>query len=266
MFRRVIGFQHPADPGGDGGLDVGFGGLMKVSLLGAIALIAGAAVGSAEAADLAARPYTKAPAPMAAPFTWTGVYAGVQGGYQWSRDHFTEFDMLAGGAASGFGADFKPIGGFGGLHAGYNHQFNRLVLGIEADVDFGRVSGGFSTPLGVVTYDARKNWEASVRGRLGITPIDRLLLYVTGGAAFTELKYHWETSLFAVPPADATISKTGWTAGAGTEVALTDHLTARVEYRYSNFGTTRFDWTVLSTAYEQKPRFQSVRGGISYKF
>lgn len=257
----------------DFGLDQGFGGLMKFSLLGAIALIAGVAVGSAEAADLAAdlaaRPFTKAPPLVAAPFSWTGFYAGVQGGYQWSRDRSTEFNNLAGGAATGFGADFKPTGGFGGLHAGYNYQFNWLVLGIEGDVDFGRVSGDFSTPLGLATFNARKNWEASVRGRLGVTPVDRLLLYVTGGVAFTELKYHWEfappvSAVFA--PVDASVSATGWTAGGGAEVALTNDLTARVEYRYSDFGTTRFDWPSISGSYEQKPHFQSVRGGISFKF
>ena len=238
---------------------------MKFSLLGAIALVTGIAVGSADAADLAARPFTKAPPPVAVPFTWTGFYAGVQGGYQWSRDRVTEFETAT-GVATGFGRDFKPTGGFGGLHAGYNYQFNWLVLGIEGDVDFGRVSDGFSTAFGLI-YDARKNWEASVRGRLGVTPVDRLLLYVTGGVAFTELKYHWETPpLFGIPPADASISTTGWTAGGGAEVALTNYLTARVEYRYSDFGTTRFDWPAIGGCYEQKPRFQSVRGGISFRF
>ena len=42
-------------------------------------------------------------------------------------------------------------------------------------------------------------------------------------------------------------------------------MTARVEYRYSDLGTTRFDWPGVGGSYEQKPRFQSVRGGISFK-
>jgi outer membrane immunogenic protein len=238
---------------------------MKFSLAGAIALIAGAAMGSAQAADLAARPFTKAAPPVAVPFNWTGFHAGVQGGYQWSRDRTTEF-LTATGVATGFGANFNPTGGFGGLHAGYNYQFNWLVLGIEGDVDFGRVSGSYSGPAAIFNYNARKNWEASVRGRLGVTPIDRLLLYVTGGVAFTELKYHWDINVVGTPPVDPSISTTGWTAGGGAEVALTNVMTARVEYRYSDFGTTRFDWPAVGASYEQKPRFQSVRGGISFKF
>ncbi|MGX9117301.1 outer membrane protein [Mesorhizobium sp. BHbsci] len=31
-------------------------------------------------------------------------------------------------------------------------------------------------------------------------------------------------------------TETGWTAGAGAEYAFTDNLTARVEYRYADFG------------------------------
>ena len=100
----------------------------------------------------------------------------------------------------------------------------------------------------------------------GVTPIDRLLLYVTGGVTFTELKYHWDINVVGPPPVDASISTTGWTAGGGAEVALTNVMTARVEYRYSDFGTTRFDWPGVGGSYEQKPRFQSVRGGISFKF
>jgi hypothetical protein len=53
-----------------------------------IALTALAAfTGSAAAADLGARPYTKAPAPMAAVYNWTGFYIfGGGGGGLWSAD------------------------------------------------------------------------------------------------------------------------------------------------------------------------------------
>ena len=48
----------------------------------ALALTALAALtGTASAADLAARPYTKAPAPVAVVPSWTGCYVGGGGGY-----------------------------------------------------------------------------------------------------------------------------------------------------------------------------------------
>src|SRR5262245_60042030 len=40
--------------------------------------------GAASAADLAARPYTKAPAPMVSVYNWTGFYIGVNGGGGWA--------------------------------------------------------------------------------------------------------------------------------------------------------------------------------------
>jgi outer membrane immunogenic protein len=215
---------------------------------------------AAHAADLP----VKATRPVVAPpLSWTGFYAGVQGGYEWGRDRTTEFNL--GGPPTGFSHGFRPSGGFGGVHVGYNHQFDRLVVGIEGDVDVGRTRDDFSLGSGFA-FNARKDWEASVRGRLGVTPIDRLLLYVTGGVAFTELKYHWESVVPLVTPVDANIAKTGWTVGAGGEAALTSRVTARLEYRYSDFGTTRFDWPSVLGTYEQHPRFQSVRGGVSVRF
>ena len=232
---------------------------MNRTLICLAALICTAA--AAHAADLP----VKAPSSVVTPpLSWTGFYAGVQGGYEWSRDRTTEF--ASGGPPTGFTLDFSPSGGFGGVHVGYNHQFDRLVLGIEGDVDVGRVSDVVSPGFGLV-FSARKDWEASVRGRLGFTPAERLLLYVTGGVAFTELKYHWNADdPVAIPSVDANIAKTGWTVGAGGEAALTDRVTARLEYRYSDFGTTRFDWPAVLGSYEQHPRFQSVRGGVSVRF
>lgn len=231
---------------------------MNRTLICLAALACSAAV--AHAADLP----VKAPRSVVVPpYGWTGFYAGVQGGYEWSRDRTTEFNL--GGLPTGFSHGFSPSGGFGGVHVGYNYQFDRVVLGIEGDVDVGRASDGFS--LGVLAFNARKDWEASIRGRLGVTPIDRLLLYVTGGVAFTELKYHWDAGIPPpVAPADANIAKTGWTVGAGGEAALTNRVTARLEYRYSDFGTTHFDWPSILGTYEQHPRFQSVRGGVSVRF
>ncbi|MBR0957743.1 outer membrane protein [Bradyrhizobium japonicum] len=232
---------------------------MKRTLICLAALACSAA--AAAATDL---PVKAARSIAAPPLGWTGFYAGVQGGYQWSQDRTVEFAL--GGLPTGFTHRFHPGGGFGGVHVGYNHQIDRFVVGIEGDAEGGRVDGGFT--LGPFRYDARKDWEASIRGRLGYTPTERLLLYVTGGVAFTELRYRWadNSALFATAPVDANISKTGWTAGVGGEAALTNRISARLEYRYSDFGTTRFLWPDVAGSYEQHPRFQSVRGGVSFRF
>jgi outer membrane immunogenic protein len=60
---------------------------MKKFLLGTVGLVAlGVMAVPASAADLAARPYTKAPAPMiAAIYDWSGFYVGLNGGWGSSR-------------------------------------------------------------------------------------------------------------------------------------------------------------------------------------
>ena len=59
---------------------------MKKILVGAIGAVALSMSAPASAADMAARPYTKAP-PMVAPiYDWTGFYIGANGGRGHSRN------------------------------------------------------------------------------------------------------------------------------------------------------------------------------------
>jgi len=220
------------------------------------------ALGSASAADLAPQA-VEPPAPVILPFSWTGFYVGVQAGYQWGEDRQTEY-AIATGLPTGVFQRFDSRGGFGGLHAGYNYQIDRFVLGLEADAAVGRSTGSFTVAGN--QFDARQTWEATVRGRLGVTPVDRLLLYVTGGAAFSEFKYRYISLAGPFAPADASTTKTGWTLGGGAEYAVTDHVTARIEYRYTDFGNTSFDWVPVGGTYTQHPRFHELLAGISYKF
>jgi outer membrane immunogenic protein len=66
-----------------------------------LALTAVAALtGSASAADLGARPYSKAPAPVAPAYNWTGFYVfGGGGGGLWSADN-NSFNTGPGGFAT----------------------------------------------------------------------------------------------------------------------------------------------------------------------
>ena len=59
---------------------------MKKILLVTASLIALGAAAPAVAADLAARPYTKAPAIIAAVYDWSGFYIGANGGWGSSRN------------------------------------------------------------------------------------------------------------------------------------------------------------------------------------
>src|SRR3954451_23093634 len=107
-----------------------------------LALVATAAItGSASAADLAARPYTKAPEMVAPAWSWTGFYIfGGAGGGVWDArtsvvDTFTGACVLCGNQRSG------GDGWFGTVGAGYDWQFGSWVAGILADGQFGSLKG-----------------------------------------------------------------------------------------------------------------------------
>ena len=103
---------------------------MKKVLLSTVALIAFAA--PAAAADLAARPYTKAPpAPIAVVYDWSGFYIGANGG--WGQSHnCVDFITVAGTVASGCR---DRSGGVAGGQIGYRWQANQFVFGLEAQGD-----------------------------------------------------------------------------------------------------------------------------------
>src|SRR6201999_3148961 len=101
---------------------------MKKLLLITTALIA---LGSAaQAADLAARPYTKAPPMVAATiYDWSGFYIGVNGGGAWSHNDY------------GFGGSNDASGGTAGGQIGYRWQTGPVVFGLEAQGNWADISG-----------------------------------------------------------------------------------------------------------------------------
>src|SRR5882762_8125131 len=60
--------------------------MMKKFLLATVGLVALGVAAPASAADLAARPYTKAPPMVAAIYDWSGFYIAANGGWVWSRN------------------------------------------------------------------------------------------------------------------------------------------------------------------------------------
>src|ERR1700681_4292153 len=56
---------------------------MKKFLLATAGLVALGMAAPASAADLAARPYTKAPPPVVAIYDWSGFYIGAHRGWGW---------------------------------------------------------------------------------------------------------------------------------------------------------------------------------------
>ena len=152
-----------------------------------IALTALAAfTGSASAADLGARPYTKAPAPVVMAPSWTGLYIfGGGGGGLWSANGGV--DYTATGACiictnTRTGGD----GWFGTVGAGYDWQTGpSWVFGIFGDGTFGSLKGNIgdasvrSRPVSSAPTKMDTAWAAGAR--VGYLVAPNVLSYVNGG-------------------------------------------------------------------------------------
>jgi outer membrane immunogenic protein len=173
---------------------------MRKTMLGVVAILA--IGGAADAADYK-RPVYKAPPPAPAPvLSWTGFYAGLNGGYSFGQARSTAFS----GTAAEVDVSKRVDGWLGGVQAGYNWQVSSSwLLGVEADFQITGeraglgVDGGSTrtTVLGgdfnLVTSLAAANsysmpWFGTLRGRLGVVADPAILLYATGGLAVADVK------------------------------------------------------------------------------
>jgi len=206
------------------------------------------------AADLGARPITKAPvaAPIAA-YNWSGCYIGANAGGKWAKADptvtvgtFPVVDIFPGPGLVG-GTSNSETAFVGGGQIGCQWQSGAFVWGLEGDfdgtsLDRTLVATGFG-PAGFIIpgdpVEFRNRWQASVRGRIGYA-WDRFMIYATGGVAFADVKttVGLAPAPFAFPTVFFTDSstRTGGTVGAGFEYGITDSLSLGVEYRYSKFG------------------------------
>ncbi len=214
--------------------------MRKKLLLSAALFIA--AISTASAADLT-RPYTKAP-PMPAPvlFSWTGFYIGLNAGGKWLSN--TDDTLTGHGTTVTFGdSDSSWIAGG---QVGYNWQApgSAWVFGVEGDIDAQRFSRSFAvaTSIGPFvpgdTFSLESNWQASLRGRIGYA-WDRVLLYATGGVAFTQLK--GIANLVGVGVVTDDTTRTGATVGGGVEYAIWNNVSLGVEGRYTWYGDETFN-------------------------
>ena len=184
-----------------------------VLALSAIAVLSG----SASAADMASRTYTKAA--LLPPVTsWTGFYAGLNAGGAFGDGSlvttgtpvsFNPAGLLAGAPATMnalaavLNSNAPRSGGqfIGGGQFGYNYQFaSAFVLGFEADIQALARSGGTSSavttssfaPFGFpansyganASFTQRLDYLGTARGRIGYLATPSLLAYATGGLAY----------------------------------------------------------------------------------
>jgi outer membrane immunogenic protein len=244
--------------------------------------------------------------------TFGGAYIGLNAGAAWGSAHYeTDPGCLAPGldavfcnsspdpsavngtavASSGTGK-LAPSGFTGGVQGGYNWKMGSTIVGGEADFaafdlsQSATINGVFpQTFLGTayaLDESMSTDWIATIRGRLGIAVTPQLLLYATGGVAFTDFKFSSGYSDNAVdatfPGGSGSGSKSGvragWTLGGGGEWMLLDgRWSIKAEYLYVDFGSEKIAVPVSNTAaFRQTMEVdaaltaQIARAGLNYRF
>jgi outer membrane immunogenic protein len=234
---------------------------MKKLLLATAALAIMAT--AASAADLPQRQVAPAPyVPVVPAFTWTGFYLGLNAGYAFSNSdkiNFSDTTPFAGSIKA------SRDGFIGGAQAGYNWQFGQMVVGAETDIQYTDLKKrGF---LGADSARLDTSYLGTVRARLGFVPMDRALLYVTGGLAYGDTKLEAFNAGLGVG-ASKRDTNVGWTLGAGVEYAITNNITTKLEYLYYDLGDSKlaFGNGVNTASYKANNNGSIIRAGLNYKF
>jgi outer membrane immunogenic protein len=213
-------------------------------------------------------------------YDWTGIYLGANVGLGAGRNPSTV------GFPGFFGTPFPPesftqapAGWLGGFQLGYNRQFGRVVLGLEADWQWAGqnetacvfVCGSEVT----VTLSQRLRSFETLRGRVGFAN-DGVLFYATAGAAFASIGTNTslvESFLLVNNAASFRHSQNGWVGGGGIEAAIAGNWTAKVEYLYADLGSISDSLVTANNVFAPHVtlvtsdlRDHILRVGVNYRF
>lgn len=172
---------------------------------------------------------------------WSGFHVGAHVG-----SHNINTAGIFDGAEPGGTPDLRNIGDNGahaGLQAGFDIQWESLVIGIEADASLGgfdrsylTIQDGSATEAGLLSYPivGDLDYLATIRGRIGFDAASLLdchvLLFVTGGAAFTRFEMDVADGRSKVD-----FDAVGTVLGGGIEYGLTEQWSLRAEYLHFAF-------------------------------
>ena len=144
-----------------------------------------------------------------------GFSVGVVGGY----DHVTLAVPGDKGSKDGF---------VYGIVAGYDYNLGQGSLGVEAEVD------GSTTKErnGSVALKAGRDLYAGVRAAYAVNP--QVSVYAKGGYTNARLNLEDGNTSYG-------FNNGGFRLGGGVEVAVSQPIVARLEYRYSDYGRTHIE-------------------------
>jgi outer membrane immunogenic protein len=231
-----------------------------LKLLTAAVLLSAFTFTSVSAADLGApqkqETYTYDEVPAT---TW--AYMGVNGG--WVNSDFTHAltpEESATSSAS-YGSDDWLLGG----HVGVEHQFGKIVLGVEADAEWSDIDVLRSVAPNdrdvVINHSSKVDWLGTLRVRAGY-PVGNFMPYVTGGVALADVTDSFTVDGITASYADDT--RFGWTAGGGVEINVGNGVKIGGEYLYIDLNDAEVG--VGGDVFKSLGKMDVIRGRLSKVF
>lgn len=192
---------------------------------------------------------TSAKADVLSPI-WTGVYAGVHGGANWSD---VDFNNLSSASGTAF---------MGGGHVGMNMNFGNLIAGVEGDIDYDGSSYGYTVLPSGTTGTLDVDYTATLRGRIGFNA-GPALLYATAGIAWSERSV-LETTAGGVSASNSQLL-TGVVYGIGAETFVMPNMSVRLEALRYDYGSEDISIAGAASALKEiDPSDTVVRAGVSF--
>ncbi len=165
--------------------------------------------------------------------SFDGPSIGVQAG--WVQNDVRNPKTNLGRAGIDASKDSPSIG----ILTGYDKQIGKIVVGGQAELNFGTkdaVKGVSGTNR--VTIDPKRSVDVTVRAGYTVTP--ETLVYARAGYTNERVQ---TTRTSATGSVTGSEDRDGWLVGAGVERKLTQHVSARLEYRYADLsdGSGKYD-------------------------
>jgi outer membrane immunogenic protein len=198
---------------------------------------------------------------------WSGLYAGLHIGLGSGAMVPSATNIQVGGGQLGGlglpdGEDgYEPSGLLAGGQIGAMFQTGMFVLGVQGDVSWSNMTGGYINADDPPDSDDTMNvlWLANLTGRAGVA-FDNVLVYALAGLAMASAEnvYEGESS--------GAVTFGGYTVGIGGAVQLDDAWSLFAEATYSEFGEEAFEFSDPGDNITSDLAVATFKVGVNYSF
>ena len=150
-----------------------------------------------------------------------------------------------------------------------------LATAAQALLTFTTLTVNVSGVPGTVNFTESVQWFGTLRGRLGVMPVENVLLFGTGGLAYGSLETSGRVTLDGARISNDSTSdlRFGWALGAGLEYALDKNWLIGADYLFADLGSGKAETkSAIPTAFEfgetgnMELRFSLTRVTLKYRF